>query len=59
MDIIDYALPMQKAQEALKEMHVAMLARDHEQALDRALDAMVEVRMAYNAIRHDQETQVR
>lgn len=59
MDIIDYALPMQKAQEALKEMHAAMLARDHDRALDRALDAMVEVRMAYNAIRHDQEMQVR
>lgn len=59
MDIIDYSLPMQRAQAAIKAMHQSMLERNHEQALNDALDAMVEIRMAYNAIRHEQETKAR
>lgn len=59
MDIIDYSFPMQRAQAAIKSMHQSMLGRDYEQALNDALDAMVEIRMAYNAIRHEQETRAR
>lgn len=59
MDIIDYALPMQQAQASIKAMHEAMLRREYDEAKDHALDAMVEMRLAYNAIRHDQEMQGR
>lgn len=51
MEIVDYAHPTMKAEKALKEMHWAICDNDLEKALEFALTAMVEVKMAYNAVK--------
>jgi hypothetical protein len=48
--IVDYAHPAMMAEKALKEMHWAMCDNDHEKALEFALRAMAEVKLAYNAV---------
>lgn len=50
MAIVDYADPTMKAEKALKEMHWAMCENNYEIALEYALTAMAEVKMAYNAV---------
>lgn len=50
--LIDYAAPCMAAENALKDLHKAMLDRNFERAHAKGLDALVEVRMALNAIRH-------
>ena len=59
MAIIDYAQHMQQTQAAIKAMHQSMLEKNYEDALEHSLTAMVELRLTYNSIRHEQETQVR
>jgi hypothetical protein len=44
------------AEKALKELHNAMLERDYDTALERALEAMVEVKLTYNSIKHIKES---
>lgn len=58
MEIVDYAYPAMMAEKALKDMHNAMLEHKFDQALACAMQAIVETKMAYNAIRHAQEKQV-
>ena len=48
--MIDYARPTMMAEKALKDLHDAMLMRQYDQALEFALIAIAETRMAYNAI---------
>ena len=48
--IVDYADPTMKAEKALKEMHWAMCENNFESALEYALTAMAETKMAYNAV---------
>ena len=48
--MIDYARPTMMAEKALKELHDAMLMKQYDQALEFALIAIAETRMAYNAI---------
>lgn len=55
--LIDYASPCMKAERALKNLHEAMLMRNYEEALKWAMEAMVETKLTYNAIKHEQETQ--
>lgn len=50
MAIVDYAEPTMKAEKALKEMHWSMCENNYERALEYALAAMAEVKLAYNAI---------
>jgi hypothetical protein len=45
------------AEKALKELHQAMLNNDYDAALEHALTAMAETKLAYNAIRHTKESQ--
>jgi hypothetical protein len=45
------------AEKALKELHQAMLRNDYDTALELALTAMAETKLAYNAIRHTKESQ--
>jgi hypothetical protein len=40
------------AENALKEAHKHMLNRDYDEAIEQALDAIVETRLMINAIRH-------
>lgn len=56
-ELIDYASPAMKAEKAMHGVHKAMLARDYERALELAIEAQVEMRMTYNAIKHEKETQ--
>lgn len=55
--LIDYAAPCMKAERALKNLHDAMLDRKYDEALKWAMEAMVETKLTYNAIKHEQETQ--
>lgn len=48
--MIDYARPTMMAEKALKDLHDAMLMKQYDQALEFALIAIAETRMAYNAI---------
>lgn len=56
VNLIDYAHPAMMAENALKEMHWAMLEQDYDKALEQALVALTEVRMTINAIRHEKES---
>lgn len=40
------------AENALKEAHKHMLNRDYDEAIEQALDAIVETRLMINAIKH-------
>ena len=48
--IVDYADPTIRAEKALKDMHWAMCENNYERALEYALKAMAETKMAYNAV---------
>lgn len=56
--IIDYAHPCMMAEKALKDLHNAMLEKKYDEAMEHALHAIAEVKMTYNAIRHEKEQQV-
>jgi hypothetical protein len=43
------------AENALKEAHKHMLNREHDEAIEQALKAIVETRLMINAIRHMKE----
>jgi hypothetical protein len=55
--IIDYALPCMSAEKALKDVHNAFLEQDLDKALTRAMDAIIDVRLMYAALRHAKEKQ--
>lgn len=55
MELVDYAHPCMMAEKALKDLHEAMLMKQYDKALEHALTALVEVKLTYNAIRHEQE----
>ena len=44
------------AKDALKAMHEAMLMHQYELALEQALIAIAETKLAYNAIKYEMET---
>lgn len=54
--LIDYAHPMMMAERKLKDAHEALLRRDFDGGIERLLDAIVEVRLAANAVRHMKES---
>lgn len=49
--IVDYAMPTMMAEKHLKELHYAALDKDYAKAREMALQAMADVRMAYQALR--------
>jgi hypothetical protein len=49
--MIDYARPTILAENALKELHKAMLDRRYEDAIEAGLQAIAETRLAIHAIR--------
>jgi hypothetical protein len=53
MEIVDYALPCMLAEAQIKKLHEAMLHRKHDEALEAATQAIVELRLTYNAIVHE------
>ena len=50
--LIDYAHPCMMAENALKEAHKHMLNRKYDEAIEQAIDAIVETRLMINAIKH-------
>jgi hypothetical protein len=56
VELIDYAQPCIKAEDALERAHQAMLYNKHDEALAAALEAIVETKMMYNAIMHMKES---
>jgi hypothetical protein len=57
--VVDYAAPCMKAERALKDLHDAMLERKYDQAIEAALQALVETKLTLNAIKHEQEKYAR
>jgi len=55
--LVDYAHPTMMAEKALRDLHKSMLDRKFEDAYSHALQAMVEVKLAMNAIRHTIEAE--
>ena len=55
-EIIDYALPCMKAEQALKDAHNAFIENKLDLALTRTMDAIIDVRLMYAALRHAKET---
>lgn len=53
--IIDYAHPCMMAEKALKEAHLAMLAKDYDKAIQQTLTAVVETIRMYDAIKYMKE----
>jgi hypothetical protein len=49
--MIDYSYPTMMAEKALRELHHAMLRRDYDSALEYAVAAAAECRLASIAIR--------
>jgi hypothetical protein len=49
-EVIDYAYPCMMAENALKEVHLAMIAQNHEAAIEAAHKTLVEVKMTLNSI---------
>jgi hypothetical protein len=50
--LIDYAHPCMMAENALKKAHKHMLNREYGEAIEQALDAIVETRLMINTIKH-------
>ena len=50
-DIIDYAMPTMMAEKALKGLHNAALNREFDKAIEFALEAAIQCRMASSALR--------
>ncbi len=56
--IKDYAYPCMMAENALKEVHIHMLNREYDEAIEEGLKAIAETKLMINAIRHEKEKQV-
>ena len=54
--MIDYAYPILKAEQALKELHNAMLRKEYSKAIEVGLVAIAETKLAINAIKHEHES---
>ena len=53
--IIDYALPCMKAEKALKDAHNAFLEQNLDSALTYTMEAIINVRLMYSALRYTKE----
>jgi len=53
--LVDYAYPCLMAEKYLKELHNAVLKGNYDAAIEFGLQAMVEVKITINAIRHEKE----
>ena len=53
--IIDYALPCMKAEQGLRDAHNAFLDQDLDKALTCTMEAIINARLMYAALRHAKE----
>ena len=56
--IIDYAYPTMLAEQALKDLHRAMLKRDYDTAMEQALEAATQCRIISVTLRHMAEEEL-
>ena len=54
-EIIDYAKPCMDAEKGLRDAHNAVLEHDLERAMTHTMDAVINARLMYNALRHMKE----
>lgn len=54
-EIIDYAKPCMDAEKALKDAHDAVLDGKFDEAMTKTMDAVINARLMYNALRHMKE----
>jgi hypothetical protein len=54
-EIIDYALPCMRAEQGLKDAHNAFLDQDLDRALTCTMEAIINARLMYAALRHAKE----
>jgi uncharacterized protein YbjQ (UPF0145 family) len=54
-EIIDYAKPCMDAEKALKDAHDAVLDRKFDEAMTKTMDAIINARLMYGALRHMKE----
>lgn len=52
---IDFSYSYLEAKRTMQSMHDRMLAKQYDEALEDALKAITELKMAYNAILHEKE----
>lgn len=57
--MIDYAHPLMMAEKHAKQAHDALLMRDWKQSKEEILQAITELRLAYNAVVHIEEQNMR
>jgi uncharacterized protein YbjQ (UPF0145 family) len=55
MEIVDYAKPCMDAEKALKDAHDAVLDRKFDEAMTKTMDAIINARLMYGALRHMKE----
>ena len=55
-ELIDYAHPMMMAENAMKAAYDALLHGNPDKGMEQLLNAMVEIKMALNAVRHIKES---
>lgn len=53
--MIDYAHPCMMAEKALKQAHLAMLAKDYDKATEHTVAALIATSHMYDAIKHMKE----
>ena len=53
--MIDYAHPMMMAEKGLKEAHNALLEKKYDDAIEKLLFALVEIKIAINSVTHIKE----
>ena len=53
--VVDYAKPCMDAEKALRDAHNAVLEHDLERAMTKTMDAVINARLMYNALRHMKE----
>jgi len=58
-EIIDYAYPCMMAEKALKDAHNSILEKNYDEALESAIQAMVECRMMVHSIRDMRDQAIR
>lgn len=57
MEILDYAKPLMAAETALKDMYNDTLEKNYDEAYEKGLVAIAEIRMALAAVNHERSKQ--
>ena len=56
MEIVDYASPCMKAEQALKDAHNAVLEKNLDDAIEQTMEALVHTRLMLVSLKHMKES---